>query len=213
MQKINFQNLPNTTTPINATNLNAIQTNAETAINDVADDLSDYVDGTTAMGNITTGDLTVGGTLYTSNTGREDYAAFGFYYDGAGNMTHKRNNAYDNFTINDSSGNSKIKIYPESGDVQIKSSGISSNVMFMHSGSMPSTDLNNIKCYGSYNFDNGSNSYSNAPETSGIQLLDVGGEGEWLVQRVYVLRWGASSVPVYIRIYTPGGWSNWQRII
>ena len=54
MQKINFQNLPSTTTPINATNLNAIQTNAETAINDVAGDLSDYVDGTTAMGNIKT---------------------------------------------------------------------------------------------------------------------------------------------------------------
>ena len=40
MQKINFQNLPNTTTPINATNLNAIQTNAETAINGVASDVS-----------------------------------------------------------------------------------------------------------------------------------------------------------------------------
>ena len=37
MQKINFQNLPNTTTPINATNLNAIQTNAENAINLKAD--------------------------------------------------------------------------------------------------------------------------------------------------------------------------------
>lgn len=33
MQKINFQDLPSTTTPINATNLNAIQTNAETEIN------------------------------------------------------------------------------------------------------------------------------------------------------------------------------------
>ena len=33
MTKINFQNLPNTTTPLNATNMNAIQTNAETAIN------------------------------------------------------------------------------------------------------------------------------------------------------------------------------------
>ena len=202
MQKINFQNLPSTTTPINATNLNAIQTNVE-----------DVFNGNVAMGNITTGDLTVGGTLYTSNAGREDYAAFGFNYDGAGNMTHKRNNVYDNFTINDSSGNSKIKIYPENGDVQILSSGTNSNVMFMHSGSMPSTDLNDIKYYGSYNFDNGSNSYSNAPETSGIQLLDVGGEGEWIVQKVYVLRWGASSVPVYVRIYTPGGWSNWQRII
>lgn len=32
MQKINFQNLPNTSTPINAANLNQIQTNVETAI-------------------------------------------------------------------------------------------------------------------------------------------------------------------------------------
>lgn len=62
MQKITFQNLPNTTTPINATNLNAIQTNAETAINDVAGDLSDYVNGTTTMGNITTTGSTINGT-------------------------------------------------------------------------------------------------------------------------------------------------------
>ena len=33
MQKINFQNLPNTTTPINATNLNAIQSNVENIFN------------------------------------------------------------------------------------------------------------------------------------------------------------------------------------
>ena len=35
MQKINFQDYPNTTTPVNATNLNAIQSNAETSINEV----------------------------------------------------------------------------------------------------------------------------------------------------------------------------------
>ena len=33
MTKINFQNLPNTTTPVNATNLNQLQTNVENAIN------------------------------------------------------------------------------------------------------------------------------------------------------------------------------------
>lgn len=33
MQKINFQNLPNTTTPVNASNLNSLQTNVENAIN------------------------------------------------------------------------------------------------------------------------------------------------------------------------------------
>ena len=74
MQKINFQNLPNTTTPINATNLNAIQTNAETAINGVASDLStlstnltNYVNGTNTMGNIKTTGLTTNG--YTTLNG------------------------------------------------------------------------------------------------------------------------------------------------
>lgn len=33
MQKINFQNLPNTTTPVNATDLNQLQTNVESEIN------------------------------------------------------------------------------------------------------------------------------------------------------------------------------------
>ena len=53
MQKINFQNLPNTTTPVNATNLNQLQTNVENAINDVIDSGSNtngnyikYDDGT-----------------------------------------------------------------------------------------------------------------------------------------------------------------------
>ena len=35
MQKINFENLPSTNTPINASNLNQIQTNVENAINNV----------------------------------------------------------------------------------------------------------------------------------------------------------------------------------
>lgn len=35
MQKINFQNLPSTSTPINATNLNAIQTNVENVFNGI----------------------------------------------------------------------------------------------------------------------------------------------------------------------------------
>ena len=41
MQKINFQNLPSTSTPVNATNLNAVQTNVE-----------DVFNGTVPMGNI-----------------------------------------------------------------------------------------------------------------------------------------------------------------
>ena len=53
MQKINFQNLPSTTTPVNATDLNQLQTNVENAINSVIDSGSNsngyytkYEDGT-----------------------------------------------------------------------------------------------------------------------------------------------------------------------
>lgn len=53
MQKINFQNLPNTTTPVNATNLNDLQDNVEDAIDGVVESGSNangsyikYNDGT-----------------------------------------------------------------------------------------------------------------------------------------------------------------------
>lgn len=39
MEKINFENLPSTNTPINATNLNTMQNNIENGINDVAQTL------------------------------------------------------------------------------------------------------------------------------------------------------------------------------
>lgn len=47
MQKINFQNLPSTSTPLNATNLNQMQDNIETAINTVAGDIPTVVDSLT----------------------------------------------------------------------------------------------------------------------------------------------------------------------
>lgn len=53
MEKINFENLPSTKTPINATNLNLLQTNVETAINSIVESGSNdngrwikYSDGT-----------------------------------------------------------------------------------------------------------------------------------------------------------------------
>lgn len=50
MDKINFENLPSTNTPISAENLNLMQTNVETAINQVANQIlkkvySGYCDG------------------------------------------------------------------------------------------------------------------------------------------------------------------------
>lgn len=53
MTKINFTNLPDTSTPLNATNMNALQTNVENAINGVIESGSNangyyakYADGT-----------------------------------------------------------------------------------------------------------------------------------------------------------------------
>ena len=45
MQKINFENKPSTVSPINATNLNALQDNVEDAIDEVSDDIT-YVEYT-----------------------------------------------------------------------------------------------------------------------------------------------------------------------
>lgn len=44
MQKINFKNLPDTSTPLNATNLNLMQDNIESAIDTVASDIPTVVD-------------------------------------------------------------------------------------------------------------------------------------------------------------------------
>ena len=63
MQKITFQDLPSTSTPINATNLNAIQNNTETAINSVSTNLSNYINGTTAMQNINVSGRAIAGAF------------------------------------------------------------------------------------------------------------------------------------------------------
>lgn len=44
MQKINFKNLPDTSTPLNASTLNQMQDNIESAINTVASDIPTVVD-------------------------------------------------------------------------------------------------------------------------------------------------------------------------
>lgn len=61
----------------------------------------------------------INGKLYTSIAGREDYAAFGFVYDGAGNMKHKRNEGGDYFQIQANDGSTKVQVYPESGETNV----------------------------------------------------------------------------------------------
>lgn len=57
MAKITFQDLPNTTTPINASNLNAMQTNTENAI-------ADAKQTTPAQANTNFNDLSTTGTYF-----------------------------------------------------------------------------------------------------------------------------------------------------
>ena len=79
-------------------------------------------------------------------------------------------------------------------------------------GGQPSKNLDNFVGQGTFTFDNGDNSYSNAPTTDGIHVLVVTNNGsyDWVVQEDYVLRWGTNPPVKYIRNHTPAGWSSWQ---
>ena len=55
MQKINFQNYPNTSTPLSAENMNLLQTNIENGISDSVDIISSTVENNLPKGNITIG--------------------------------------------------------------------------------------------------------------------------------------------------------------
>lgn len=80
MTKINFTNLPDTSTPLNATNMNTLQTNVENAINGVIESGSNangyyakYADGTmicTKQVSITAEITSSWGNLY--DTGNQD---------------------------------------------------------------------------------------------------------------------------------------------
>ena len=102
-----------------------------------------------------------------------------------------------------------------SGDVTINGNLYAPNTLCRKT--MSSTNLNTIYETGMYSYDNGSNTYSNAPTTDGIHILTVyqayANSTDWVVQEDYVLRYGASSIDKYIRTHTPTGWTSWQKII
>lgn len=53
--------------------------------------------------------------LYYGSNGRQDYAAYGFIYDGAGNMKHKRSDQNDYFNIKSYNDTMKLQFFPETG--------------------------------------------------------------------------------------------------
>ena len=90
MDKINFQNSPNTTTPVNATNLNQVQTNVENEFNNKA--IMSKTTTATSYKDITipgvysgssSNDCPYTGTLILFNRGSTNYRTYFFIrYDG-----------------------------------------------------------------------------------------------------------------------------------
>lgn len=87
MQKINFENLPTHSTPLNATNLNQLQTNVENAINGVVESGENangnyvkYADGTMICYKNVTGSTAIniswGDGYTTGNTNTIDLGSF-----------------------------------------------------------------------------------------------------------------------------------------
>lgn len=89
MEKINFENLPSTNTPINATNLNQLQTNVENAIGD----LIKYQDFTSESFAVTSGTSYQGSIQVIVPDGYE-YLTHSFYNGAYGNVNMPTSNYY-----------------------------------------------------------------------------------------------------------------------
>ena len=158
------------------------------------------------------GDVFINGKLYTSNAGREDYADFGFYYDGAGNMQHKRNNAGDQFQIKAHDGTAKVIILPETGNVDTFG-----NITFIPLQTQ-TLDLNLVGTTYVASQEvalHNTGNIQNAPANNEVAILKSyswGGNPDWCMQEWFGLNNGGS-LSKYIRQHTPAGWNAWQRII
>ena len=175
-------------------------------------------------GTISTNDFSVGGTLYTSSSGREDYADFGFYYDGAGNMQHKRNNAGDQFQIKAHDGTGTLLVYPESGTVYVggaleivSAAKIRGNVYFIPT-QIQTLDLNTVGVNPPYNLScqlalfNENNGITNAPVNTTVAIINCyswGGNSDWVVQEYFDI----NNAHKYIRYRQGATWGNWTQIL
>lgn len=118
MQKINFQDYPNITTPVNASNLNQIQTNVENAINDV-ENVELLTVSSTAPSECSTGDKyfnTTSNLIYTaigtntwSSTGETPIANI-FYIV----LSEQKIYTYNGTTLINAGGNQALNNYSTS---------------------------------------------------------------------------------------------------
>lgn len=209
--KVNWQDLPSTSTPRNATNLghmdDGIKTNDDsiTTLNSVAFKEQSYLQQD--FNNYTTAGSYM---INTTNLSNIPISAPGVLMVWVGHYSDYNTIYLGQLYI------SNVDIYTRFRDTGSTSWTIwkKLNNSFDYK-TMTSTNINDIKKTGTYTYDNGSQGYTNAPTNDGIHILSVtnnGGE-DWLIQEDYVLRYGAGFTEKYIRQYSPGGWSGWQKII
>ena len=142
------------------------------------------------------------GKLYTSNAGREDYAAFGFTYDGAGNMKHKRNDSGDSFQIQAYNGTATVGINPENGNVNNNGKTISNNGFY----SRETGEVGTPSGSGTLMIKRATN--SEAPN-NGV-VLEYGNSTSWVGQ-LYI--GDNADQGVYYNGWSNGTRGNWKKLM
>lgn len=129
------------------------------------------------------------------------------------NLNTLQDNVEDVFNGVDAMGDIQTSSITNSGNATIGGNlSVSDHII---NKTMSSTNLNDAITNGTYSYDNGQTVHSNSPTNDGIHILNVynNGGGDWVVQEDYDLRYGSGAVDKYVRLKTPGGWGNWQKII
>lgn len=196
MQKINFQNLPSTTTPVNASNLNQVQTNVE-------NEFTDYLKNFRNVDNVNLNDLTTSG----------------IYYCGVNLVNSPYDISYVYLFVLSAGGNDLTQIAIPLKDVtpiyirqRISYEGVTlwgawqEIQINKYLGNNP--DINNLKTNGTYGLYN----CNQAPSNNGSGVLEVlVYTADWVLQR-YTDIDGVGIWHMWERVFYNGTtWSNWTQ--
>ena len=153
-----------------------------------------YIDGNGQItGYATVGsDLTVGGRVYYSVDGSQDYNEAGFRHDQYGNWYHRRNTSGDTWSIANYAGTSMFTVYPETGHAE------------WYCKSVYNSNANNASKTGVEYWASGN---SNVPSAWTMMLNMNGGGGDAAQLGIYV-----SDGTLYTRGKANGNWGNWNQI-
>lgn len=162
----------------------------------------------------------INGKLYTSNAGREDYAAFGFIYDGAGNMRHKRNDGGDNFGIDRYDGTRMLAFWPENGTTIINGSATTNGLTvngdngtnnIVKSGTIEGKSSFDDNAYTKQSFIGSTNIGGTWYNLINVRHRNGGGDGTSYGLQMRSVLTSAGSELEYRNNYG-GSWSGWTKV-